>query len=165
MPVVGQSRARKWHRSGTSRRAIVTGIVAVQIICGIFFLFGILQSVVGLGRRPINWQLYELIELGAALGLIIGVVMGARVLSQTMEAHDKMQQQLRAASGAFMDVMHDRFHEWALTPAEWDVALFAVKGLSTAEIAVLRDTSEGTVKGADGGNLSQGGGSRAARNC
>ncbi|SIO31812.1 regulatory protein, luxR family [Vannielia litorea] len=33
-----------------------------------------------------------------------------------------------------------------LTPAERDVALFAMKGVSTAEIAVLRNTSEGTVK-------------------
>ena len=34
----------------------------------------------------------------------------------------------------------------ALTPSERDVALFAIKGMSTAEIASLRSTSEGTVK-------------------
>lgn len=33
-----------------------------------------------------------------------------------------------------------------LTPAEKDVALFAIKGMSIAEIAMLRETSEGTVK-------------------
>ena len=38
------------------------------------------------------------------------------------------------------------FIEWALTPAERDVALFAIKGMSTSEIATLRATSEGTVK-------------------
>ena len=42
--------------------------------------------------------------------------------------------------------MHERFNAWGLTPAERDVALFAIKGLSTAEIAGLRGTSEGTVK-------------------
>ena len=36
--------------------------------------------------------------------------------------------------------------EWGLSPAERDVALFAIKGLSTSEIAALRTTSEGTVK-------------------
>ena len=45
-----------------------------------------------------------------------------------------------------MDVLQERMEEWALTPAERDVALFAIKGMSTAEIAVLRNVSEGTVK-------------------
>jgi len=31
-------------------------------------------------------------------------------------------------------------------PSEKDVALFAIKGMSTAEIATMRSTSEGTVK-------------------
>ena len=53
---------------------------------------------------------------------------------------------MRRASGAFMDLLAERFEEWGLTPAEKDVALFAIKGLSTAEIGVLRATSEGTVK-------------------
>lgn len=45
-----------------------------------------------------------------------------------------------------MDLLTERFQEWGLTPAEKDVALFAIKGLSTSDIAVLRSTSEGTVK-------------------
>jgi DNA-binding CsgD family transcriptional regulator len=45
-----------------------------------------------------------------------------------------------------MDLLEERFGEWALTPPERDVALFAIKGMSTAEIAMLRMTSEGTVK-------------------
>ncbi|NNF92563.1 MAG: helix-turn-helix transcriptional regulator, partial [Boseongicola sp.] len=36
--------------------------------------------------------------------------------------------------------------EWALTPAERDVALFAIKGFSTQDIADLRGVSEGTIK-------------------
>jgi DNA-binding CsgD family transcriptional regulator len=45
-----------------------------------------------------------------------------------------------------MEVLEEKFSEWSLTPAERDVALFAIKGLSTAEIAGVRSTSEGTVK-------------------
>jgi DNA-binding CsgD family transcriptional regulator len=56
------------------------------------------------------------------------------------------EEALRRASSAFMDVLEERFDDWSLTPAERDVALFAIKGLSTAEIAALRETSEGTVK-------------------
>ena len=45
-----------------------------------------------------------------------------------------------------MELLNDKFVEWGLTPAERDVAFFAIKGLSTQEIAELRQTSEGTVK-------------------
>ena len=45
-----------------------------------------------------------------------------------------------------MEVLEERFADWGLTPAERDVALFAIKGMSTQEIATLRSTSEGTVK-------------------
>lgn len=53
---------------------------------------------------------------------------------------------LKAASTAFGEHIQSRFDDWRLTPAERDVALFAIKGLNLAEIAGLRDTSEGTVK-------------------
>jgi DNA-binding CsgD family transcriptional regulator len=54
--------------------------------------------------------------------------------------------QFRAASGAFAELLDENFDQWALTPAERDVAWFAIKGMSTQEIAALRSTSEGTVK-------------------
>ena len=65
------------------------------------------------------------------------------VLETKLEAIDV---KLRRASGEFQQILTDRFSEWGLTPAERDVALFAIKGMSTAEIAALRATSEGTVK-------------------
>ena len=45
-----------------------------------------------------------------------------------------------------MEMLEENFATWGLTAAERDVALFAIRGMSTAEIAVLRNTSEGTVK-------------------
>ncbi|WP_210766507.1 LuxR C-terminal-related transcriptional regulator [Caenibius tardaugens] len=39
-----------------------------------------------------------------------------------------------------------RFVQWQLTPAEADVALFALKGCDVAEIAALRATAAGTVR-------------------
>jgi DNA-binding CsgD family transcriptional regulator len=68
------------------------------------------------------------------------------MLTRSIRRHQAAEAKLRLASGAFMEVLEDRFTEWGLTPAERDVALFAIKGLSTAEIAALRSTSEGTVK-------------------
>ena len=88
----------------------------------------------------------ELIEIGAAVGLLIGVILGTIALRRSWARTLRAEEALRRASGAFMEVLHERFAEWGLTPAERDVALFAIKGLSTAEIATLRETSEGTVK-------------------
>ena len=99
-----------------------------------------------LGVAPFAWVVYELTEIGAAIGLILGTVLGWFALRRSHQRTREVEARLRAASGAFMDLLEERFAAWSLTPAERDVALFAIKGLSTAEIAGLRRTSEGTVK-------------------
>jgi len=116
----------------------------VQLVCAIFFVFQIFSSVLGIG--PYSWQLYEIIEIGAAAGLIVGVLLGLLVLRRTLARNALIEDQLRLASGAFVEVMEERFVTWGLTPAERDVALFAIKGMSTQEIAQLRGVSEGTIK-------------------
>ncbi len=121
-------------------------IIAVQAFCALFFVSDIVISVFGLRTRPISWQTREYLELGAAIGLVLGVVLGAFALWSSLRRSRRAESRLRAASGAFLELMEERFREWGLTEAERDVALFAIKGLSTAEIARLRNTSEGTVK-------------------
>nr|WP_254899043.1 helix-turn-helix transcriptional regulator [Thalassococcus arenae] len=123
-----------------------SALLAVQLACAFFFVYDIAFSVLGLRTQPLSWALYELVELGAAAGLVLGVVTTSMMLRRSLRARDRAEQSLRAASGAFLDVLEERFDDWGLTPAERDVALFAVKGLSIAEIAALRSTSEGTVK-------------------
>lgn len=125
------------------QRSVIV-VVVVQLLCAIFFVSQILASV--LGVAPISWQLHELIEVGAALGLLLGVGLGWIVLRRTLARNIAVEDQLRLASGAFMEVLEERFSKWELTPAERDVALFAIKGMSTQEIATLREVSEGTVK-------------------
>jgi DNA-binding CsgD family transcriptional regulator len=119
-------------------------IVVVQVLCAFFFVSKMLASI--LGVPPFNWMVHELIELAAALGLLLGALLGWLVLRKTLARNVVVEDQLRLASGAFFDVMEERFAAWELTPAERDVALFAIKGMSTQEIATLRDVSEGTVK-------------------
>lgn len=129
-----------------SRRSVAAVILAVQFICAAFFVWDIASSVLGLRSQPINWQLRELIEIGAAVGLILGLVLGALALHRVTRERNSATEGLRRASGVFMVLLEERFVEWGLTPAEKDVALFAIKGMSLAEIARLRNTSEGTVK-------------------
>lgn len=128
------------------RRDVLVAIFLVQLLCAVFFISQILVAVLGIPIAPFDWKIMELIEIGAAVGLLLGVVLGAALLRATWRRTVQMESQLRVASGAFRELMEDRFEEWSLTPAERDVALFAIKGMSTHDIASLRDTSEGTVK-------------------
>lgn len=128
------------------RRWVISAILAVQSLCAYFFVSDIVSSVLGLRATPISWRSRELIEIGAAVGLILGLLLGALALERAVRGQRLAVERLRRASGAFMDLLGERFAEWGLTPAEADVALFAIKGMSTAEIAGLRQVSEGTVK-------------------
>jgi DNA-binding CsgD family transcriptional regulator len=121
-------------------------VVAAQILCSLFFVWDIAAGVVGLRREPMSWETRELIEIGASIGLVLGVALGAALLVRTLSRNWVMEGQLRQVSGAFAELLEERFAEWGLTRAERDVAWFTIKGLSIAEIARLRHTSEGTVK-------------------
>jgi DNA-binding CsgD family transcriptional regulator len=125
---------------------VVHAILAVQAVCALFFVSDILSSVLGFYSRPLAWQTRELIEIGAAVGLILGSTLGAMVLRRSIRDRQRAEEKLRRASSAFMDLLDERFAAWGLTASERDVALFAIKGMSTQEIAQLRNVAEGTIK-------------------
>jgi DNA-binding CsgD family transcriptional regulator len=129
-----------------THKAVIAVILLVQVLCAFFFVSEILASVLGIPYQPLDWAYVELIEIGAAVGLILGVILGALALRESFRRTRRAEEGLRRASTAFMEVLEERFADWGLTPAERDVALFAIKGMSTQEIATLRSTSEGTVK-------------------
>jgi DNA-binding CsgD family transcriptional regulator len=128
------------------RPVLVLAIFVLQALCAFFFVSDILSSFVGFSTTPMPWELREILEIWAALGLVIGLVLSGLALRRAFRERSLAEERLRRASGAFMVLLAERFEEWGLTPAEKDVALFAIKGMSTSEIAALRSTSEGTVK-------------------
>jgi len=127
-------------------RHIILVALVIQALCAFFFIGDIVSANIGLRSAPIAWHLREIIEIGAAFGLVLGFALGAVALYRSRQRHQRAEAKLRAASGAFMAFVEESFDDWMLTPAEREVALFSIKGFSTAEIAGLRGTSEGTVK-------------------
>lgn len=133
---------------GTGFLIVVT---FVQIVCAIFFVSDILLTFVGVRSNPINWQTRELLEIGAAVGLLLGVCLGVFAMRRSTRRAEEAEASLRTVQLAFQDHLQECFERWELTAAERDVALFTIKGLSMAEIAELRQTSEGTVKAQSNG--------------
>lgn len=117
-----------------------------QLVCAAVFILDLLSSLFGFRASPISWTARELLELGAAVGLLIGLGLAAWLLADAVRSRHLAEDRLRRVAGDFAALLEQRFAEWGLTAAERDVALFVVKGCSTAEVAQLRKTSEGTVK-------------------
>lgn len=134
------------RRSLSGLEVGITIALVIQALCAVFFLYRIASDVFGFGAEPISWFAHELIEIGAAVGLLLGTILGAVAVSRILTRTKAAEDQLETLSHDFHVALVARFDTWKLTPAERDVAYFVAKGFSSAEIAGLRNTSEGTVK-------------------
>lgn len=131
------------------KRSTVIGLgilVIFQIACATFFTLELATDVLGLRNWAVAWEVREALQVGASLGLLIGAIASILLLRNTLRRVDEVQRQVRAASGLFLEVMEDQFDHWELSPAERDVALFAIRGYSNQEIAKARGKSEATIK-------------------
>ena len=116
------------------------------------------------------WDLYQLVSSGPsfhfyaetaatlAFLVILGIVIGER--RRALHAFETLKHSADAAVRAaaerdaaaqrstrdFLQSMQEQFERWGLTPAERDVALLLVKGLSLEEIAGVRETAAKTVR-------------------
>ncbi len=130
----------------TSSLRLLWGFVIIQCLCAVAVVANLVVSVLGHDGAAGNWRLREALEISAALGLIIGTVLGIRAVMSAHRNQKTAETALRAASGAFAAAVDDRFKQAKLTRAEHEVAWFIVKGFSIKEAADLRGTSEGTIK-------------------
>lgn len=136
----------KMTKPPVRERITLVVIIVLQAAGALFFVSDMVLNILVVPTRPIPWQIYETFEVIAAVSLIVGLGLGLALLRRSLHQRDRVQRALRAASGALTDLLEERFQEWRLSAAERDVALFAIKGMSTADIARLRNTTEGTVK-------------------
>jgi len=126
--------------------AMLIGIVIVQAGLSAIYIGAFVVDVFGLRTTPPSWQFDEAVQVLTIFGLSFGTLLGAVLLKNFARQRKNLEARLQTASGQFNEVMWGRFKQWGLTPSESDVALFAIKGFTNAEIAEMRGKSIGTVK-------------------
>ena len=85
-------------------------------------------------------------EAAVSVALALGVIFGGLEMRRTLEQTRRAEAALSVASGAFAELVAAYFERWSLTPAESEVALLAIKGFDTGEIAEIRGAAGGTVR-------------------
>jgi DNA-binding NarL/FixJ family response regulator len=120
-------------------------LLAVQVICAVFFLFDAAVDALGIANASIA-RGTQVFEYGLSIALLGGLALTAFCLRNVLRRQAVLRRQVAVASGAFEEMLQTHFREWSLTPAEEDVARLAIKGLSISEMADLRGSREGTIK-------------------
>ena len=118
---------------------------AVIAFCETFFLVDILAD---LFHVDITAPLIEhdLLERISTITLAIALIVIGRQIRRLLKENRDAQASIQVASGELLAVIYAKFNSWQLTPSEQDIALLLIKGLTTQEIADLRNTRQGTVK-------------------
>ena len=78
-PVDVTPRARAKTAALRRRRRNIAGVVTIVVIqtfSTFFFISDLLSSVIGMPAQPISWRYREFIEIGAAVGMLLGLVLG-----------------------------------------------------------------------------------------
>lgn len=127
--------------AGRRQTVALSLFLVIQTLGTVFFVGDVIAD---LRADPLSAHfIFEAIVTAA---LVLGVIFGTFALRRTIELLRAQDQALAAARGALSDVIDGQFQAWALTPAERDVGLLALKGLDVAEIAELRGAAQGTVR-------------------
>lgn len=119
----------------------MTIVVILQALAAVFFLADLAGDLASEGADG-----HLIVEGGAAVALLVSVLLGAIQIRHLITAARADEAAVAVARGALGQLVQLRFVQWKLTPAEADVALFALKGCDVAEIATLRGAAAGTVR-------------------
>ena len=137
---------RTRQSNNVSQRITILWIgMALSTICTLFFAMDVISDIFLKEDFP-SEKTHNIIETIIVILSAGAFVFHIRELNIFFRRHDKMADQVRVASGEFAQVVEALFDEWELTPAEKDVAIFLIKGMSFPEIAVIRNAKLGTVK-------------------
>lgn len=118
----------------------------IYVLSALAYLSDVVGEITGFYLLGRDWIAHELISILTLIGFLTGAVIIWRSQRRLLQRNREVEQHLRAARGEFFAMLEVQFDEWGLSEAERDIALLTVKGLSVAEIAACRNTSQGTIK-------------------
>jgi DNA-binding CsgD family transcriptional regulator len=123
------------------RTAALVAVLTLQAGAMVFFVGDVVFDIIEDGPAA-----HVLFEMLVCVALMAGMIFGAIEVRRTLDLVRTQGTALRVAAGELSRVIEAQFRDWALTPAESDVAMLALKGLDVAEIAGLRNAAQGTVR-------------------
>ena len=127
-------------RTGVKEGVLVT-LVVMQAITVVFFIGDLVVELMVLG-----FDAHTTSEAVATLLLLAGIYIGTKEMVRIVRAGRRAESALKMASGAFSELLEEKFELWSLTPSEAEVAMLTLKGFDAAQIAKLRNTASGTVR-------------------
>lgn len=127
------------------RQSFKVGAV-IYTVSALVFLTELIGEITGYYLFTASWLVHEIIALVTLVGFVVGGIMIWRAYNAMNLRNREVERTLRSARGEFFEMLALQFDRWDLTDAERDVALLTVKGMSVAEIADIRNTSQGTIK-------------------
>lgn len=136
-----KSRKLPWPRLSTDVLPAGAVVVLQVLACG-YFVADALSDEAG-PASPGSGSIFEVV---VALALLAGVALGAAHIKRLTQENRARENALAIARGALSRILADRFADWRLSSAEADVALFALKGCTIAQIAKMRSAATGTVR-------------------
>jgi len=125
---------------------VLYAALGFQFLSAVFFVGELWTEILGLRTTPIPWQLREVIQLLASVGLVTGVAVTAVYVSRSRNKLANLSRQVDVISGNFEQHLLASFAAWELSNSEKTITLYTMKGFSNSEIADLRGTSVSTVK-------------------
>ena len=116
--------------------------IALQVLACIYFVGDALQD----EGDPAAGGAAAVFEIIIALALLAGIILGAAFIAHLIRKARIRETSVAVARGALSRILSERFVYWGMSAAEADVARFALKGCTVAEIADMRAAAQGTVR-------------------
>ncbi len=120
-------------------------LIAVQAACAVFFVGDVIGDFMD-GGDGFDLMFHHMVEAVASAALVAAIAVEVLLAMRLFRRQRLLEDNVKAAAGAFFEMLENRFDDWGLTPSERDVALLTVKGLPIAEVAAMRGSKPGTVK-------------------
>ena len=120
--------------------SILVGLMAVQLICTVFFVHDVASDYF------LDFSLHFGTELFAVLALVSAILTEGWLVWDLLKRNNRLAKNLDLARSAMGDIIESHLDQWKLTDSERDVARLLIKGMNISDIAAARQSGIGTVK-------------------